>query len=226
MTRLAVDTFVPLADRTAEREAFAVTGDELVPLHRVVLFVLTDLVDASDADGFLEVEFLAVDEALQGVEFGLGRLTTLTEVNRVVEAVLGRLYAEPGVVLVDLHSSQCVGGTEGLQHFDDIEAEHRGVDLFVGLGVLPTLGEGLSQFDDDSFSKQFDNVLFHGMKKLVKYLRRGTAPRYSLGVGARRCTSRMNRYYRFLSHEHLFNVFTLSFVCILPTLCGAEIFSK
>ena len=50
---------MPLADRTAELEAFAVTGDELVPLHRVVLFVLTDLMDAGDTDGFLEVDLLA-----------------------------------------------------------------------------------------------------------------------------------------------------------------------
>lgn len=212
---------MPLADGTAEGEEFAVASDEAVPLHRVVDISFAGLVDACDADSLADVESAVLDLLGEGVELGSLRLASLTEVDRVVEAVLGGLDPEPGVVLVDSQASRGVGGAEGLEDFEDVEANHRAVDLLVRLGLLLTLGKGALQFDNDTLRKQFDDV-FHDRKDLVNISRRGTAPRYSLGVGGKRCIL-LSHTNSIISHKFSLSHTDATFPPIsFPTLTGAS----
>ena len=166
---------VVLADRTAIGYRLTVGVEQRLPLEAPVLLVLVIDIQTRNAGGFGQ-RFSG--ELLHLSQLSLGGLTTLTGIREpVIEAVLLLgLDPEPREVLIDLDLAGDLNSTEGSEHLEDVELQHRTVG---GLILLTADGEFTAEFSDDLHEEHVKNGSFHNTWcfKIDEYFRRGTAPR-------------------------------------------------
>lgn len=126
--RRVVLAAVPLADRAGRLDGL-VAVDERVPLEGsvdalAVVIQARDCLDIGDVD------------VAEGVVLCLGHRTTLSELEREVEAAVGSLHADERVALALVEFDLDIGSAEFAEQADDVEFN----ECLVGLRVLRTLG--------------------------------------------------------------------------------------